>query len=106
MAGKPAQICQLVPNKFIGGQRNFVATFNWLAKALWNLKGGEGVEIDWQDGTHPVINSTGGGGGLFEGTDGSQTDGTSSPVKFASAADSNVVVTCADDTITIGVYYV
>lgn len=105
MAGKPAEICQLVKGKFIGNQKGFVETFNWLAKAFSNLNGGEGAEINWQDGTHPVINAQG-GGGPFEGTDGTQTDGKTTPIKFASALDSNVVVTCAGDTITIGVYYV
>lgn len=106
MTGRPTQVCQLKKGTIIDANEGFVDSFNWLASSLHNLKGGEGVNIDWQDGTHPIINSTGGGGGLFEGTDGTQTDGTSSPVKFASAEDSNVVVTCADDTITIGVYYV
>ena len=101
---RPGTLARLVAGKFIGGQKGFVQTFNWIAESLFNLKGGKGASIDWQDGSHPVINVE--GGSLFEGTDGSQTDGTSSPVKFASAADSNVVVTCATDTITIGVYYV
>lgn len=103
---KPPVICKLEEGKLIDTFDGFVTSWNWLAESLHNLKGGDNIDIDWQDGSHPVINSKGGGGGQFEGTDGSQTDGTSSPVKFASAADSNVVVTCADDTITIGVYYV
>lgn len=103
---KPSTIARLVSGKFLGGQKGFVETFNWVAESLFNLKGRGKAKIDWQDGSHPVIEIEGGGGGQFEGTDGTQTDGTTSPVKFASAADSNVVVTCAGDTITVGVFYV
>lgn len=58
MADKPATICQLEKGKFVGGQKNFVDTFNWVAQSMANLVGGEGVDIDWTLPDHPVINVT------------------------------------------------
>ena len=109
MAGRPDIIAHLRKGELIDTVDGFVDSWNFVADSMHNLKGGEGIAIDWQDGTHPIVNATGGGGGTpqFEGTDGSETDDNlSGNVKFASAEDSNVIVTCAGDTITIGVYYV
>jgi hypothetical protein len=99
----------------IGAQANFADTFNWLVAAMKNLKGGKGIKVKWPSSDTPEISAEGeddgegegGGDGTtvaFTGTDQSQTiRGTD--FTFASATDSNVVVTCEDDVITLGVYY-
>jgi len=68
---KPSVICKLKEGKLIDTFEGFVTSWNWLAESLHNLKGGEGVTIDWQDGSHPIINAdvSETGGGQFEGTD-------------------------------------
>lgn len=107
MSARPNTVCHLKKGKLVDTNEGFVDTFNWVADSMHNLKGGDNVTINWQDGSHPIIDATGGGTPQFEGTDGTTTDETlSGTVKFASALDSNVVVTCVGDTITIGVYYV
>lgn len=107
---KPTQPLNLPKGHWLGEKPGFIDHFNWMDRSLFNLKGGKGIDLDWQDGEHPVINATSTGGGSvtqFEGTDGTTTtEELSGTVKFASAADSNVVVTCSADTITIGVYYI
>ena len=112
MAGIPSYICHLRKNKFIGNQRGFVDSFNWVADSLYNLKGGDGIDIQWNDGTHPEISLTADISSVslptiyFTGTDGTNTDVISSEVVFAAAADSNIKISCDGNTITIGAYYV
>lgn len=115
MANRPGTLCTLTSGKAIGAQSNFAATFNWLVAAMKNLKGGKGIKVKWPSSDTPEISAEGeddgegegGGDGTtvaFTGTDQSQTiRGTD--FTFASATDSNVVVTCDDDVITLGVYY-
>ena len=55
MAKKPAILCNLVRGKFVGGQRNFVDTFNWLVSFCSNLRGKDGIKIDMTDTEKPVI---------------------------------------------------
>lgn len=56
MADRPAQLCELQKDKFIGGQVGFVDTFNWAVRAIDNLKGGKNCNIDWTVPDRPVIN--------------------------------------------------
>lgn len=69
MANKPANLCELQKDKFIGGQEGFVDTFNWATQAINNLEGGKNCSVDWTIPDHPVINvevpesDEGGGGG-------------------------------------------
>ena len=55
MAKKPAILCFLEKGKFIGGQKHFVDTFNWLVSFCANLKGKDGIEVDRTDSERPVI---------------------------------------------------
>lgn len=115
MANRPGTLCNLKSGMAIGAQANFADTFNWLVAAMKNLKGGKGIKVKWPSSDTPEISEEGeddgegegGGDGTtvaFTGTDQSQTiRGTD--FTFASATDSNVVVTCDDDVITLGVYY-
>lgn len=115
MANRPGTLCNLKSGMAIGAQANFADTFNWLVAAMKNLKGGKGIKVKWPSSDTPEISAEGeddgegegGGDGTtvaFTGTDQSQTiRGTD--FTFASATDSNVVVTCDDDVITLGVYY-
>lgn len=134
MGSRPANLCNLETGKLIDTQKNFVATFNWLKDFCNNLKGsgggkdndenGEGgelgIKVDTSVSDHPVIKLTGsvpkanaGGSSTvtFVGTDGATyAECTTGRVTFASAEDSNVVVTPSADedgnvTLTIGVYY-
>lgn len=126
MGAKPDSLCNLERKKLIDVQKDFVATFNWLKDFCNNLKGDadekgkdaggnqpRGIKVDASVSDHPVIRLTGGGASevTFVGTDGT-TYATckTGRVTFASADDSNVVVTPTADeagnvTITIGVYY-
>lgn len=100
---------------FIGSQTGFVDAFNYMYENINGLEGGQGVELDksidgaWQINADQSTDSGSGGGGsgnvVFTGTDGSTTDALSE-FTFASALSSNVEVTCAENTITIGVYYI
>ena len=63
MAKKPAILCELVKDKFVGGQRNFVDTFNWLVSFCSNLKGKDGIKVDTTDSEKPTIKFDGGGKG-------------------------------------------
>ena len=56
MADRPAQLCELQKDKFIGGQVGFVDTFNWAVRAIDNLEGGKNCNIDWTVPDKPVIN--------------------------------------------------
>lgn len=115
MANRPGTLCNLKPGKALGAQANFAATFNWLVAAVRNLRGGKGVKVSWPADDTPEIATDGEDGGegegggdgttvAFTGTDQSQTiRGTD--FTFASATYSNVVVTCYDDVIKLGVYY-
>lgn len=60
MAKKPAILCELVKDKFVGGQRNFVDTFNWLVSFCSNLRGKNGVTVDMTDSAKPTIKLDGG----------------------------------------------
>ena len=120
---KPAIIAKLIKEKAIGAVSGWVDTINWTTESVANLKGKEGeIEIDWGDGSHPIIGISpdfeGGGGGItgikFIGTDGSNATigSTDDPyeVSFASETDSNVTVKVSTTTkgvkLTLGVYYV
>ena len=56
MANKPANLCELQKDKFIGGQEGFVDTFNWATQAINNIEGGKNCKVDWTIPDHPVIN--------------------------------------------------
>lgn len=105
MTKRPATICKLEPGRLIDTFDGYVTSWNWIAQSMFNLKGGSNVEIDWQDGEHPIINFAGDGHTKFIGTDESRTN-NNGEITFKSAEDSNVVVQCNGKTITIGVYYV
>lgn len=115
MANRPGTLCTLKSGMAIGAQANFADTFNWLVAAMKNLKGGKGIKVKWPSSDTPEISAVGeddgegegGGDGTtvaFTGTDQSQTIRGTDFI-FSSATDSNVVVTCEDDVITLGVYY-
>lgn len=124
MANRPGTLCTLQPGKAIGGQSNFASTFNWIVSCLKNLRAGKGVKVTWPASDTPEIsvdgeggNDGGGGGGgggggessttiAFVGTDQSQTRRDKDFI-FLSANDSNVTVTCDENSnvITLGVYY-
>lgn len=73
MANKPANLCELQKDKFVGGQKGFVDTFNWATQAINNLEGGKNCTVDWTIPDHPIINveaTEGGGGGGSGGGDG------------------------------------
>lgn len=53
---QPAPLCQLERDKFIGNQKGFVDTFNWVVQAVDNLEGGKNCKVDWALDGHPVIN--------------------------------------------------
>ena len=55
MSGKPAQICTLQKNKFVGGQQGFVDTFNWVASCADNIKGGKGCQVKHVDKGTPEV---------------------------------------------------
>ena len=55
MAKKPATPCTLEKGKFLGGQKNFADTFNWLVSFCSNLKGKGGIKVDVNDTEKPVI---------------------------------------------------
>lgn len=114
MANRPGSLCTLTSGKAIGAQSNFASTFNWLVSCMKNIKGGKGIKVKWPADDTPEITAEGedgseegGGDGTtvaFTGTDQSQTIRGTDFI-FSSATDSNVVVTCDDDVITLGVYY-
>lgn len=114
MANRPGTLCTLRSGKAIGAQSNFAATFNWVVACLKNLKGGKGIKVKWPADDTPEITADeedgegeGGGDGTtvaFEGTDQTQTE-RGTDFTFATATDSNVVVTCNGNVITLGVYY-
>lgn len=114
MANKPGVLCTLQKDRLIDTQPGFVDTFNWLVAAVNNLKGGQNCDVSWPAPDTPQIDanapegggSTGGGVGAvqFTGTDG-VAGSAGSAFTFASASDSNVVVTASGTTITIGVYW-
>lgn len=115
MADKPAQLCQLKKGVFVDDQVGFVDTFNWAVNAIANLEGGEKCDVTWPLPDHPQIDvdvekesgGGGGGAGIIQGTDGSQAVPDENGVfVFASAADTNLTVTCSGNTVTFGVYYV
>jgi hypothetical protein len=56
MANKPAKLCELQKDKFIGGQEGFCDTFNWATQSISNLKGGKNCSVDWESPDKPVIN--------------------------------------------------
>lgn len=115
--------------------KGFVATWNWLLSCVNFFKGGLGLRVSSKGNGHPVadvlieggegIDVTCAGAGepyivALAGADGTQgpstgsvtftgTDGVAgsagSAFTFASASDSNVVVTASGTTITIGVYW-
>ena len=61
MAKKPAIPCTLRRGKFLGGQKGFVDTFNWLVSFCSNLRGKDGVEVDLSDTEKPVVKLSKGG---------------------------------------------
>lgn len=108
MVAKPARPCHLKKGKLIDTADGFVETFNWVAEFVHNLKAEDGVKLDLQSPSNPVLRGEGGGGDVkIVGTDGSETDPEKSAdgLVVKSAEDSNVVVTCKENEITIGVYY-
>lgn len=135
MSGKPTQICNLQEGKFVGGQRGFCATYNWLASCAENAKGGKGVAIKNVDAGLPEIEAmiepgegidvqctgpgqpytisllepTGGGGGNFDlsviGTDGTVAEPLSGYVQLSALPGCNLSAACAGNTISLGVYW-
>lgn len=123
MGARPAPLCKLRKGRIVDAHKNFVATFNWLVDFCANLCGdadlaaeadAAGIKVDTSASDHPVVKFVGSDGGAAEvtvvGTDGTEAVCKTGKITFASAADSNVVVTPAADTegnvtVTIGVYY-
>lgn len=62
MAKKPPILCNLEKNKFVGGQRHFVDTFNWLVSFCSNFKFDKstGMKLDMSDSEKPVVTIDGG----------------------------------------------
>lgn len=85
MADRPAQICELEKGKFVGGQKGFADTFNWLAQSMANIEGGEGIEIDWTLPDHPVINAV----NATHDENGGEGYGDDNPVVELSAGSEN-----------------
>lgn len=122
MAQRPDNICQLKKNLFVGTQKDFVETFNWVAQTVANMEGGTNCTIEWPMPDHPVINAqiaedydgykefnedSGGGSGdiTINGTEGSSETGND--FTFQSGSDSNVTVEMGTGgTMTFHVYYV
>lgn len=107
MIQKPSKPCHLEKGKVIDVASGFVDTFNWLAEFVYNLKAADGVRLDLQSPSNPVLRGTG-VSQKVTGTDGTETDPEKSAdgLVVQSAADSNIVVTCADNVITVAAYYV
>lgn len=110
MAGRPSAPCHLTKGQVIDVAQGFVDTFNWIADTLFNLKADDGVKIDWESPSNPVIRL---GGDdpypgkskvTFSGTDGSSHTGDK--FEISPAEYSNVTATVdANGKIKIGVYY-
>lgn len=131
MGAKPDTLCNLKAGELLDVQKNFVATFNWLKDFCSNLKGqagvrdengdeGLGIAVDSSVSDHPVIKLTGtvpkaeaSGAAtltLVGNSSANEVVCKTGKITFASASDSNVVITPSADsegnvTITIGVYY-
>ena len=130
MGAKPDRLCNLEKKKIIDVQKDFVATFNWLKDFCNNLKGDadlgvgkdengndrQGVKVDTSVSDHPVIRLSGkpaSGAATLTIVGNGSTDEVvckTGKITFASADDSNVVITPVADeegnvTVTIGVYY-
>lgn len=110
MANKPAFFCELQKDKFVGGQKGFVDTFNWATQAINNLEGGKNCTVDWTIPDHPIINveategggsggGGGGGGGNVEDVS-SETyqGGESLKIEYADgSADKHIPLSFVDD---------
>lgn len=111
---KPAIIAKLIKDKAIGIINGLTDTINWTTQSMANLKGADGIKIDWGDGSHPTIKldkedeEEESGEIDFVGTDGSTAKGNK--VTFDNMIGSNVQVNVSDDgngnvTVKIGVFY-
>lgn len=114
MGNRPGTLAKIEKGKSIYSVVGFADTWNWLVACMANMKAGRGLKLKWPADDTPEFSldkeddGDGGGGGgttvAFTGTDQSQT-ARGTDFIFSSATDSNVVVTCDDDVITLGVYY-
>ena len=114
MAGRPSAPCHLTKGQVIDVAQGFVDTFNWIADTLFNLKATDGVRIDWESPSNPVIRlgnqedgddpEPGTSKVTFSGTDGSNHTGDAFGIEPAEY--SNITATVdATGEIKIGVYY-
>ena len=106
---QPAPLCQLEKDKFIGGQKGFVDTFNWVVKAVDNLEGGKNCTVDWTLDDHPIINveipenegcggGSGGGGNVDDVSSETYQGGESLKVEYADGtADKHIPLSFVDD---------
>lgn len=136
MSGKPAQICTLKKGKFVGGQAGFADTFNWVASCAANVTGGRGCAVKNVEAGHPEVdvqiqpgdgvNVQCGGPGqpyyislveppnqgaaavIVEGTDETTATPDEEEGKLVVQAmdGCNLQVTCEDNIVRIGVFYV
>lgn len=118
---KPTIIAQMKKGQSWGAVENLCDTFNWMAKWLSNVKGGNGIRIEKGDTNYPVIKANIEAGEGIEVDDSGDSvkisaSGSSSECKgfyeFQSAEDSNISISVTgegteDDPkkVTIGVYY-
>lgn len=112
---KPQIIAKLIKDKAVGAIIGFTDTINWTTESVANLKGEEGIKIEWGDGSHPTIKLEEKPLGIkFVGTDGSNAIiGNTKKyvtVSFDSMSDSNVQATIVKNgadsvSIKLGVYY-
>lgn len=108
--GVPSFICRLVKGKFIGGQKGFVDTFNWVAKSLYNLKARAPLTLEWNDGDHPEIGldeeEMPSGEITIDGYSGNTATSEEGVLVFGTGNDSNVRCTCEGNQVRFDVYYI
>lgn len=134
MAVKPPQVCSIQKNKLMGAQVGFADTFNWLASCAENMKGGKGCEVKRMWTGHPEVDvkiqpgdgidvQCGGPGqpytislvepyqeGMVDlsvnGTDNTTAVPLSGAFQLSAMPDTNLSITCYDNVINIGVYWI
>lgn len=68
MAKKPAIPCTLRRGKFLGGQKGFVDTFNWLVSFCSNFSfdRSTGMKLDMSNSEKPVVKTDSGKGASYD----------------------------------------
>ena len=107
-------ISKLKKDKAIGAIPGWCDTINWVTDSVSNLKGSDGITIDWGNGSQPTIKFGGSLSGdylssvAYVGTDGSTASGGT--VTFESMLGSNLSVHVSNNgsggvTVQMGVFY-